>query len=191
MKSLKNIFLITTTILTFFIIITGCGNNESIERDPILQKYARWIQEGKKAIPELKDALKDSNWKVRSHALIAIGKINDRSLTPLVFERLIKDESIPVKNCSVIVLGNLKSKESVPVLISLLKNNTVNKDKRSISKTVLIDALGQIGDPKAIDPLYSFLYNPDKQMRMRALKALVEIGDLKVSKNCLTINRIL
>ena len=55
-----------------------------------------------------------------THALLAMGKTGNQTLTPLVLDRLNNDDNTAVKNCAVMALGDLKETSAVPVLIELL-----------------------------------------------------------------------
>lgn len=144
-------------------------------RDHVQEKFIQWINQKEKAIPELKEALSSDQWNMRSHALLAMGKTGDTSLSPLIMDRLKHDDNQAVRNCAVIALGNLKTKEAVPYLLSQLDTN-------SVSQKVLIESLGKIGSPQAIAPLYRLFLESPESITRKVAEALITIGDKKVSR---------
>jgi hypothetical protein len=66
------------------------------------------------------------------------------------------------------LLGDLRDRQAVPVLIELLRDEEVN--------AIVPWALGEIGDPRAIGPLIEVLGDPDPSMRVRAIYALETLG---------------
>ncbi len=123
----------------------------------------------REAIDVLVKLLKDESWDVRRAAAIALGKIKDpKAVEPLIetlkSELLIRFEAAR----SLIQIGY----EAVPELISVLKADNVDIDV----KVKAAEALGLIGDERAVESLVKLLNDPNGSVRDAASKALVKIG---------------
>ncbi len=156
------------------------GNEKQVGEDPVQKEYLKWISMKEEAVPRLREAVKSDRWRMRSHALIAMGKTGDKSLAPVIMERLKEDENQAVRNCAVSALGDLKIRKSVPYLIELLK-----KDDSGVSRKVIIQALGEIGDPAAIPVIYDIFLNSPKPIARETVTSLIAIGDSSVSRRIL------
>jgi len=66
------------------------------------------------------------------------------------------------------VLGELKNKRAVPILIPLLQDDQINYNAAW--------ALGEIGDEQAIGPLIEALRDKSSDMRVSAISALEKLG---------------
>lgn len=66
------------------------------------------------------------------------------------------------------ILGDLKDRRAVPILVSLLKDPDINY--------IVPWALGQIGDKSAVQPLIGALKDPDPQVRTLAICALKDLN---------------
>jgi HEAT repeat protein len=179
-------FFILSAFLTFALLLS-CSNSgkdgreNKASRDPVQKQYLKWLSMKQEAVPELKEAVKSERWRMRSHALIAMGKTGDKTLVPIIMNRLKEDGNQAVRNCAVSALGDLKAKESVPYLIERLKENR-GKDASGVSRKVVIKTLGEIGDPRAVPVLYDIFLNSPNPISREAVTALIAIGDSRVSK---------
>jgi succinoglycan biosynthesis transport protein ExoP len=88
-----------------------------------------------------------------------------------VYLRDMKSSNVVIKRAAIYKLGQLKVKEAVPEMISLL-----NKDSEEIAPFI-IEALGKIGDKAAVSPLISMLGRDNVLIREKAIEALGKIGD--------------
>lgn len=151
---------------------------------PALDHYYRWLKMGKSAIPELKEALHSADWRMRSHAALAMGQTGDASLTSLLMERLMSDPQQAVKNCAVVALGDLKATSAVPVLMNLLQGQAPSDFIPPLPRQrVVAQALGNIGDARALSPLFHLLLEtPNEQLRIELAKALIRIQDPTISR---------
>ena len=129
----------------------------------------------KSSIPALRKALKnDTKAKVRMHILQALGNIGGKSVTSLLLNSL-KDKSKFVRSKAVYLLGMLRNKKHLPVLIK-----TLNKDK-SVHSAVL-QAFGMIGDMSVVPILVKALGEKDVSVRHSAATALNNTGIMLMSK---------
>ena len=100
---------------------------------------------------ELSYAMSHENPQVRQAALRLAERLNDGHTVDLLCDIAGADESgkaIP----AIRALGRMKSSQSVPVLLDIL-----NRAKDHDLQTACCQALGQIADPAAMDPLIRIL----------------------------------
>ncbi len=147
--------------------------------DAVTKQYYRWLEEREAAIPDLKNALKHEHWRMRTHALLAMGKTGDKRLIPIILETLKNDAQISVRNCAVIALAELEAKSAIPYLLTLLE--AASKEKR-VAQKPLIEAFGKIKDPRAAKPLYELLFSKRESLRRTVTNSLIAIQDPSVSR---------
>lgn len=117
------------------------------------------------------NAISDKEEEVRIEVVQALGEIGDeRALKSLI--TTLDDESLIVREKAAKSLGKLGKREAGEALISALSNNT----DLSIVCSV-IEALGQVGDTRAVDPLLSFLKHKESKIRECTAAALGKILD--------------
>ncbi len=143
--------------------------------------YYKWIKNGSRSLPEVRNALSSPDWHIRTHALLALGKIGEPSDIPRILSRLDNDPNVNVKNCAIAALGDMKAKQAVPLLLSML-NRTADSKARPpwpYPRTdIIIESLGKIGDNRATIPLCKILLSSgSEQIRRKAKDALTAIGD--------------
>jgi len=153
----------------------------------------------RRVLDPLVQALRSADWIVRTHAAKALGRIKDpgsiRSLIPLLQDKVkaVREETstslatmgeaaIPalletlthedwlVRLHDVESLGKTKSRNAVEPLLSVLFN-----DGDSAVREDAIRALGEIGDPQAVEFLFTAMKEPG--LRTSAVEALGRIGD--------------
>ncbi|MCP4113440.1 MAG: HEAT repeat domain-containing protein [Desulfobacteraceae bacterium] len=174
-----------TTIFLYFLCITILLSQTAFssqnKTDPITRQYHQWLEQKSKAIPELKKAMKNENWRMRTHAMIAMGKTGDKTLIPLILDYLQRDPHISVRNCSVIALTELEAVSAVPYLLTLLDTQKPVPKHKTVSKKLLVESLGKLKDSRAVMPVYEYLFSKNSSIRLKAVKALISIGDKSVS----------
>jgi len=123
-------------------------------------------------IEELIGLLDDKDWTVRCNAIDALGKVGDvRAVDPLI--RLLNDEKAGFR--ASYALSKI-GEPAVERLIELLE------DESFAARNGVIDALGEIGDIRAIEPLLELLGNKDRSLRSDASYALSKIGEPAVER---------
>lgn len=119
----------------------------------------------REVVGHLIKALADSDPNVSHSAAEALGKIGDRSaLFPLI--ELLKGE-FWVQYSAISAIGAMKDYRAVPHLLDLLDNEML--------ASPVIEALGQIGDPRALHPLGRILPQLDDSTAGICIKAIMEI----------------
>ena len=122
-----------------------------------------WI--GEPAVEPLMEALKDENVVVRAEAAGVLGMIGDpRAVEPLI--NTLGDEDARLH--AAVSLGKI-GESAVTSLIGVVSDEDV------IVRALTAHALGEIGDPRAVDPLRQLLDDSDESVRDIAAHALEAI----------------
>ncbi|MFX1301275.1 MAG: HEAT repeat domain-containing protein [Promethearchaeota archaeon] len=142
----------------------------NMQKDPILRK--RLIE----SIGELRDPRtislfvsvieKEENATLRAIALESLQKVDTEEAYKWAIRGL-SDKDLDVRYSAVDVLKKIKDKQAVEPLIATLN------DEKIIKAT--IEALGEIGDPKAVDSLIPILESPNPLLRASVVIALGQI----------------
>jgi len=90
---------------------------------------------------------------------------------PELLIEFISEPSIKDKTHLIQVAGELRFEEAVPALLYLVANS---EDESEIS--FIIETLGLIGDPQAINTLTDFLYAANRDLIVTAIQALGQVG---------------
>ncbi len=139
-----------------------------------------------KALESLILSLKDKDNEVKQNAALALGKIgNRRAGEPLI--QALNDKSWYVLEKVIEALGNLREEMAVEHLIKALGYalHEFGSDPYSITRRNAAEALGKIGDVKAVTPLIQALKDDSLEVRKQAKKALVMIGKPAIEPLCL------
>jgi HEAT repeat protein len=173
------------------------------EPDPDLKRTALeslGTIKDKRSVPNLIVALDDSDWGVRSAAISALAAIGDQRCSARLLEKLEDPEDI-IKKEAILALGQLRYVSAVNSILPLVHNEGLQAEvisslgklgipdfdqfseffKRSNTrlKCLLVDLLGRLRDPRAVDFLARVFEDEFFTVRCRAAKALGELGDLK------------
>ncbi len=170
--------------------------------DSVLQESAASILytiSDHRILDQLLEALENQNWIVRMHAAKALGRVRHARavefLTPLLQDKVkaVREEAVQtlgvlgdgalpqlleslkhaewvVRLHSVEALGKIKSPECVGPLLHVLFN-----DRDSAVRVDAARALGEVGDPRAVE--FLLVVMKDKDIRVRAIEAVGKIGD--------------
>lgn len=126
---------------------------------------------GSEATDYLIKTFKSSSGDVRKFIIDILGSTGDLDALPLLLKAL-EDKEENVRTSAVEHLGNIQKNESVVnALIAILKSGDVWVAYHAA------DALGRIGDEKAVDALISVL--PQKALRKPVINALGQIADAR------------
>lgn len=151
---------------------------------------------GKAAVPYLVKLLPDANEEVRNFACVMLGDIGNReAVSPLI--RVLNDSDANVSHSAAEALGKIGDRSALFALIELLKGDFwvqysaiaaigEMRDYRAVPQLVdlldnelltgaVADALGKIGDPRALHPLGSVLPSLDSEVAGHVAKAMMDI----------------
>ncbi len=153
------------------------------------------------AVPLLKQAIEDSNARVRYAAASIIGQKGDASVYTLLQNLLKTDPEFDVRASAAAALGDLRVPDAYEDLIDayqhdgewLVRFSCIAAlgelaDRRGyellvtalqadpLIRTVAAGALGQLGDARAVPVLIEYLQDEDWQLRFRIAQALGELG---------------
>lgn len=115
------------------------------------------------SIPVLVELLQHKS--LRSSAAIALGKINDKKIAPIIWP-LLPEASPDFQKALITCLGDLKAQESLPMLLKQLYSS----DKGVYLATLY--ALGQIGDGRAVDPIRETLSEDNLEIYVHGILTL-------------------
>ena len=125
-----------------------------------------------KAVPKLLLTFKDKNELVRVAAAKALNELADPRAIPEMIHGL-TDYNPGIRESSADFMGKVKAYKSVPALITRLANEHWHE------KVMAAEALGNIGDRRAITPLKKCLKDNSAEVYLAAEKALKQIAETK------------
>ncbi|MBI1849236.1 MAG: HEAT repeat domain-containing protein [Planctomycetes bacterium] len=161
--------------------LLGKGNREDATTSS--RPSQRVVSE--KLIPALREALKDSYFDVRAAAVIALGKVGDKSVLPDLITTL-ADEHKQVSESAALAMGILGEKEATPTLIHLVNDDA---DGRKLvarpetpfrTRAFAAVALGLLKDEAAIPALLATLDKKESQKDV-PIAALVALGIMQAN----------
>ncbi len=135
-------------------------------------RYAR-------AARQLVQALADKSERVQAHAEWALENIGERAI-PAIMDGA---KRTATKLRAFRLLGRLKAREAVPLLIEGLK------DRKPEIRSMAAWALGEIGDRRAVSALERALEDKAPEVRREAVVALSKLGAEEILKTHLTSER--
>ncbi len=164
-------------VMAFYTGLAGAGKIVTVT-----EQYMEWLEKKGEAMPEMKKALKDKNFRMRTHAILGMAKTGDLSIVPLIIKALQEDDHVAVRNTAVYSLGLLKAKDAVPVLIKILPLKEGDKGYKRIKQSNIVEALGAIGDPAAASALYDALYTRSWSMQNKVQDAIIAVNGIYAAK---------
>jgi len=121
--------------------------------------------------PYLLDMLQDEDAAVRTTACEALGRIGDKiSIEPLVL--MIQDNVEKVQDQATAAIARFGKKATVPLL------NALTRERDKFALRAFLKCLGQIGDPKSVSALISYLRSSYFIVRQSAVSALIQFGPI-------------
>jgi len=133
----------------------------------------------KKEIPSL---IKDKDWQIRYHSVMALGIMGDKALIPILIG-LIEDQDELIASTAAYSLGEIGHKSAIPTLVKAL-----GIQKPTIQRNALI-ALSKIGIP-GLESLLTFASNKNHKASLRTI-ALQEVAFIKSRHAVLPLIKLL
>lgn len=128
---------------------------------------------GKNLIEKILPLLKDNDYDVRNAAIEVLSRTRDRNIVPYLIRILLQDDKVGIICTAAKALAIFKDKRAVPALIRCL-----NWSPSDIPESVSY-ALEEIGDAKAIKPLFKALRNTnDLNLKTKFIEALVKLNGI-------------
>jgi serine/threonine-protein kinase len=152
------------------------------------------------SVKQLFSVLKDDDWWVRSRAGDALAEIGGPKVVDSVVA-LIKDEDEEIRRTAIEILNATKDERAVNALMNAADDNdwwvreravdALSKigstkalpklvsmlGKDSKTDTVVVRAIGKIGDHKHITKIAPMLNSPDREVQVEAIKAISNLAD--------------
>lgn len=130
----------------------------------------------------LRASLLDPAPEVRSAGIETLRSAGGPDFAPAI-KPFLSDPDPQVRSSAAQFLARFGDRSALPVLLESLKL----RDEEFLTRTLnaLLDAIGQIGDETALDPLFRLLEDADdfdriKSYRYRILQSIVQVGGEKV-----------
>lgn len=181
-------------LLGLFLGLTGCGYESTTEAiaaykaegktdkiikllyDPIQANRVEAIEaladiQAKEALEPLAELFHDPDKIVVHEAIDAVVVIGGPEIEPYLLEAITLD-TVPARVAGATALAGFKSQESIDALVVAL-------DDYKYEQIVLaaIKSLGEIGDPRAVEPLCIKLKERSYAIREACISSLYQIGD--------------
>lgn len=128
------------------------------------------------AIMALTSLLSDEDWRIREVAVRALGNIKDDGVIIPILTMLSNDNH-HVRWSAATALQNTQAPHAAETILASLP------DSKGWARKVLLEALGEIGDPRSIEMLQNLALEEDNlQIQLSAAQSLVRLGN-KHGKN--------
>ncbi len=163
------------------------------------------------SVKDLLQAIKDDDWWVRARAGDALAEIGGPKVVNSVLE-LVKDKDEDIRRTAIEILNATKDETAVDTLIKAtddedwwVRERAVDAlaqigNKKALPKlvdmlgknaktdTVVVRALGKLGDATIINKIVPMLKRPEREIQVEAIKALSHLAD---EKHADTIRKLL
>ncbi|MDX1404404.1 MAG: HEAT repeat domain-containing protein [Woeseiaceae bacterium] len=154
------------------------------------------------SVKDLLSAIKDDDWWVRARAGDALAEIGGPKVVNSVLE-LVKDKDEDIRRTAIEILNATKDENAVDTLIKAtddqdwwVRERAVDAlaqigNKKALPKlvemlgknaktdTVLVRALGKLGDATLINKIMPMLKRPEREIQVEAIKAISHLADEK------------
>ena len=141
---------------------------------PLVRRAAAWALgrvRDPRAVSALREAAGDRDAAVRAAAVEALGEREDEAVLPTLLER-VHDKDAFVRRQAARALGRLRAQAATTPLIA-----RVTREKDPEVKRAIAWALGEIGDPQAVEPLRALSRSSDPYLSATAREALRKIRE--------------
>lgn len=152
------------------ILIPVSSTNDSIKEEFVLSVEEKIVLPDQHLMEQIEN-LYSSSFKISDEALQKLSKIEEPSKIKILIANIKETEIYKWSS----VFAAIGEKAVLPLLESF-HNQDFGK------KLIIISALGEIRDSRALDILFECLNSDEERMRVFAIEALGKIGDLKTAK---------
>ncbi len=133
-----------------------------------------------RAREKLRGLVRSEDSSIRIRAAIALARLGDRAAVPALIEALHLSRDQLEREEAVRWLGRLGDTQAVDALIQLIGDYRI--------RHLLVVSLGQLGDPRAFEPLHSMLdWEHHTHVRNNLMRGLAELGDPRAIPALVTI----
>ncbi len=120
---------------------------------------------------------------ISADILVEMGRKNDNSFRLLI--EATKHEKPIIRSHIAKILGKTENKEAVPAIIDMLNR----KDEADRVKLAAVESLGDLKDPRGIDPIIAQLESFYDPIRLSAVESLGKIGDIRAIEPLIPVMR--
>jgi len=152
------------------------------------------------SVKDLFEAIKDDDWWVRARAGDALAEIGGPKVVNSVLE-LIKDKDEDIRRTAIEILNAIKDESAVEALIKATDDSDWWVRERAVdalaqlgnkkalpkllemlgknhkSDTVIVRAIGKLGDAGVISKILPMLNRPEREVQVEAIKAISHLAD--------------
>src|SRR5690606_18550945 len=154
------------------------------------------------SVKDLLDAIKDDDWWVRARAGDALAEIGGPRVVDSVLQ-LIRDKDEDIRRTAIEILNSTKDERAVDELMKATDDTDWWVRERAVdalshigsakavpkllgmlgknpkTDTVVIRALGKLGNHEIVDKLVPLLQRPEREVQVEAIKAISHLADQK------------
>ena len=124
---------------------------------------------GPKVVNAVLELVKDDDEEIRRTAIEILNAANDENAVDTLIKAT-DDQDWWVRERAVDALAQIGNKKALPKLIDMLGNNAK-------TDTVVVRALGKLGDATIIDKIVPMLSRPERDIQVEAIKAISHLAD--------------
>jgi serine/threonine-protein kinase len=124
---------------------------------------------GPKVVNSVLELVKDDDEEIRRTAIEILNATKDETAVDTLIKAT-DDEDWWVRERAVDALAQIGSKKALPKLIDMLGSNAK-------TDTVVVRALGKLGDATIIDKIVPMLTRPERDIQVEAIKAISHLAD--------------
>jgi serine/threonine-protein kinase len=126
---------------------------------------------GPKVVNAVLELVKDDDEEIRRTAIEILNAANDETAVDTLIKAT-DDQDWWVRERAVDALAQIGNKKALPKLINMLGNNAK-------TDTVVVRALGKLGDAEIISKIVPMLQRPERDIQVEAIKAISHLADQK------------
>ena len=124
---------------------------------------------GPKVVNSVLELVKDEDEEIRRTAIEILNAANDETAVDTLIKAT-DDEDWWVRERAVDALAQIGNKKALPKLVNMLGSNAK-------TDTVVVRALGKLGDAEIISKIIPMLQRPEREIQVEAIKAISHLAD--------------